>query len=199
MHYDREIFFDAVRDSLFSGALEQIQVDGQNVILAVWEYEAGGTPMTDPRWLAYMLATVYHECATRMWPIEEYGKGSGHEYGKVDPETGYAYYARGFVGLTWKDNYQKASSALGLIDERDLVWHPGLALDSLIAARVMFRGMAEGWFTGRKLGQYFNDTKDDPVNARQIINGNDRDTTIAGYHDLFLEALNEAAVGRGIV
>ena len=63
-----------------------------------------------------------------------------------------------------------------LIDDRDLVDHPEIALDSLIAARVMFRGMAEGWFTGRKLGQYFNEDEDDPVNARQIINGNDRTT-----------------------
>ena len=56
----------------------------------------------------------------------------------------------------------------------------------------MFRGMAEGWFTGRKLGQYFNDDEDDPVNARQIINGNDQDDLIAGYHRTFLAALEEA-------
>ena len=70
---DRDVYFDEVRNTLFSGALTQQQVDGQSVILAVWEYQAGGTPMTDIRWLAYMLATVYHECATRMWPTTEYG------------------------------------------------------------------------------------------------------------------------------
>jgi hypothetical protein len=192
--FDRDKYFDAVRDTLFSGALTQQQVDGQSVILAVWEYNAGGTPMTDRRWLAYMLATTYHECAQTMWPIEEYGKGAGYEYGEPDPQTGETYYARGFVGLTWKSNYDKASAALGLIDNRDLVWHPQLALDSLIATRVMFRGMAEGWFTGKKLGQYFNDERNDPVNARQIINGNDKDTLIAGYHEEFLAALNEAEI-----
>ena len=57
MPYDRDIYFDHVRDSLFEGALEQIHVDGQTVILAVWEYQGGGTPMDDQRWLAYMLAT----------------------------------------------------------------------------------------------------------------------------------------------
>ena len=46
------------------------------MILAVWEYQAGGTPMEDIRWLAYMLATVYKECATRMWPTTEYGSES---------------------------------------------------------------------------------------------------------------------------
>ena len=181
---NRDVYFNEVRDSLFSGALEQVQVDGQSVILAVWDYGAGGTPMTDLRWLAYMLATVYHETSIRMWPITEYGSDSylqGKEY--------WPYIGRGFVQLTWEDNYRKASSLLSLVDERDLVKHPEMALDSLIATRVMFRGMAEGWFTGKQLGDYFSDTKDDPINARQIINGNDCDELIAAYHDTFLAAL----------
>jgi hypothetical protein len=138
-----------------------------------------------------MLATVYHETATVFWPIREYGLGKGHEYGEPD-ENGNVFYGRGFVQLTWKDNYDKASAALGLINERDLVMHPDVALDSLIAARVLFRGCAEGWFTGSKLGDWFNETTDDPLNARRIINGNDRDELIAGYHDTFLEALETA-------
>ena len=181
---NRDVYFNEVRDSLFSGALEQVQVDGQSVILAVWDYGAGGTPMTDLRWLAYMLATVYHETSIRMWPITEYGSDSylqGKEY--------WPYIGRGFVQLTWEDNYRKASSLLSLVDERDLVKHPEMALDSLIATRVMFRGMAEGWFTGKQLGDYFSDSKDDALNARQIINGNDCDELIAAYHDTFLAAL----------
>lgn len=189
MRFDRDIYFAEVRQSLFAGALEQIHVDGQNVILAVWEYGAGGTPMTDERWLAYMLATTYHETATRMWPITEYGSP---EYLQSKPY--WPYIGRGFVMLTWEDNYRKAAAALGLIDERDLVAHPEMALDSLIATRCLFRGMAEGWYTGRKLGQYFNEDTDDPINARQIINGNDDDDLIAGYHDTFLEALHESMI-----
>jgi len=184
---DRDIYFDHVRVSLFSGALEQVHVDGQSVILAVWDYQAGGTPMSDIRWLAYMLATTYHETAQRMWPITELGSP---EY--LQSKTYYPYIGRGFVQLTWESNYDKVSKALSLIDERDLVVHPEVALDSLIATRILFRGMAEGWFTGKKLGQYFNSEKDDPVNARQIINGNDKDTLIAGYHDKFLAALTAA-------
>jgi hypothetical protein len=84
---------------------------------------------------------------------------------------------------------------LGLIDDRDLVSHPEVALDSLIAARLAFRGMAEGFYTDMQLGMYFNDTTDDPINARQIINGNDKDELIASYYDVFLEALI-AAQGR---
>jgi putative chitinase len=182
---NRVAYFDSVRSSLFGGALTQQQVDGQSVILALWEGDQTGTPMDDIRWLAYMLATPYVETDKKMWPIEEYGKGEGMKYGTT-------YYGRGFVQLTWEDNYDKASGALALIDDRDLVKHPQLALDSLIAARIMFRGMAEGWFTGKKLGEYFNEERDDPVNARQIINGNDRDEEIAGYHEEFLAALKGA-------
>lgn len=188
---DRDIYFAEVRDSMFGGALSQQQVDGQCVLLGLWDYQATGTPMEDERWLAYMLATVYHECATKMWPVTEYGND---EY--LQSREYWPYIGRGFVQLTWEENYRNASAALGLIEDRDLVTHPELALDSLISARILFRGCAEGWFTGKKLGQYFNDTTDDPINARQIVNGNDDDELIAGYHVTFLGAI-EAAQRRG--
>jgi putative chitinase len=182
---DREIYFDAVREHPFGGSLTQQQVDGQTVILAVWDVHY--PDYDDLRWLAYMLATTFHETATRMWPVTEYGSDSylqGKDY--------WPYIGRGFVQLTWEDNYRKAGNALDLIDDRDLVAHPEMALDSLIATRILFKGMMEGWFTGRDLTEYFNDERDDPVNARQIINGNDCDEQIAGDHKLFLDALDAA-------
>ena len=181
MPFDRDLYFDIVRDSLFGGTLEQVHVDGQNIVLAVWEYQ---TESDDLRWLAYMMATIHHECATRWWPITEYGSQS-----YLQGKPYYPYIGRGWVMLTWEDNYRKASQELGLVDERDLVAHPEMALDSLIATRVLFKGMAEGWFTGKKLKDYFNADRDDPINARQIINGNDDDELIAGYHRKFLDAL----------
>ncbi len=193
MYYDRTVYFNNVRATLFSGALAQDQVDGQSVILAAWEYQTG-MALVDERWLAYMLATTYHETATRMWPIEEYGKGAGHSYGEPDPETGQCYFGRGFVQLTWRENYGRASTELNLTDARDLVWQPQLALDSLIATRVLFRGMSQGWFTGKRLDDYFSDEEDDPVSARVIIN-NDVQTmgkTIAGYYEKFRAALEAA-------
>ena len=142
MRFSRDIYFEKVRDSLFGGSLEQVQVDGQNIVLAVWEYQKG----EDIRHLAYMLATIHHECAKRWWPIMEYGSDSylqGKEY--------WPYVGRGWVQLTWEDNYRRASQELNLTDERDLVEHPDMALDSLIATLVLFRGMDQGWFTGKKL------------------------------------------------
>ena len=93
---------------------------------------------------------------------------------------------------TWRENYARATKEIGLEGEDDLEWHAECALDLRIAARVMFQGMSVGWFTGRKLGDYFSELKDDPKNARQIVNGNDCDTMIAGYHELFLAALEDA-------
>jgi hypothetical protein len=183
-------YFSTIRQTMFSGALSQQQVDGQCVLIGLWNYQATGTPMTDIRWLSYLLATVYHECATKMWPVTEMGD---QEY--LQSREYWPYIGRGFVQLTWEGNYRNASAALGLIDDRDLVAHPEMALDSLISARVLFRGCAEGWFTGEKLGSYFNDEIDDPINARRIVNGNDRDELIAGYHEKFLTALKEAEAG----
>ena len=112
-------------------------------ILGLCESNYTGTPMTDIRWLAYILATVYHECATTMWPITEYGSQS-----YLQGKPYWPYIGRGFVMITWEDNYRRASQELSLTGTRDLVEHPELALDSLISARILFRGMAEGWFTG---------------------------------------------------
>lgn len=209
-NFDRKIYFDAVRKSLFSGSLSQQQVDGQEAILGEWEVQPWEQPLTDVRWLAYMLATTLHETASKMWPVEEYGKGSGMEYGKPDPETGQTYYGRGYVQLTWRDNYRKATVELGLKGDADLEWHAEMALEPQIAADIMFRGMAEGWFrsdgNGRQtLLRYFDADTDDPYGAREIING-DRKTVpdwsngvsignlIAGYHREFLAALEAAAV-----
>lgn len=196
--FDRKEFFDKVRGPLFSGSLTQQQVDGMNFILDEWE----AAPLSDDlRHLAYPLATTKHETASTMWPIEEYGKGSGMSYGKPDPETGQTYYGRGFVQLTWRDNYRNATAKLGLPDADDLEWHADRALDPTIAADIMFRGMWEGWFRApNKLTTYFSDTKDDAFGAREIINGDKNTipswangqkigTLIAGYHKTVLSAL----------
>jgi hypothetical protein len=204
--FDREIYFNAVRASLFSGTLSQTQVDGQNAILADWEgtYERSHD---DLRFLANPLAQAYHETAQEMYPIEEYGAPTcgGAEYAKVDPETGNRFYGRGLIQLTWKDNYRLSSQKLGLTGDNDLMWHPEKALDPFIAGHIMFRGMLEGWFRAdskgpQTLARYFNKTADDVYGAREIINGDKSKVPswsngvsignlIKGYHKKFLAAL----------
>lgn len=188
--FDRKIYFDSVRQSLFGGAMDQGQVDGQNALLSVWEWR----PTSDDlRHFAYMLATTYHETAQTMCPIEEYGKGKGHDYGETDPETNQAYYGRGFVQLTWRDNYHRASAELRLAGTKlDMEWDAKRALDVVIASKVMFKGMIEGWFTGKKLPDYFNENTEDPTGARKIINPDDKGPLIAGYYEDFLSALHES-------
>lgn len=183
MIYNRKKFFDAVRKSF--GPLKQSQVDGFNFILSAWEREY---PKGDVRYLAYPLATTWHETAATMQPIEEYGRGKGRKYGPT------GFWGRGYVQLTWDYNYKKASEKLKALYgiDVDLVKNPEKALDPQIAVLIMFAGMIEGWFTGRRLAQYFNSTVDDPENARRIINGTDRAAKIAGYHKAFLAALKEA-------
>ena len=66
---------------------------------------------------------------------------------------------------------------------------PALAMRPDVAAAILFYGMVEGWFTGKKLADYFGPGRNDPVGARRIINGTDKAATIAGYHATFVDAL----------
>ena len=162
-----------MRGSLFHGGITQQQVDGMDAILDAWE----DNPRSDNlRHLSYPLATTAHETGFTMQPIEEYGKGSGMEYGKLDPETGQTYYGRGYVQLTWRDNYARADKELSFTGEDSCEWHAENALDPDTAAEIMFQGMEEGWFRGDEKGRqtlerYFNETTDDSYSAREIING----------------------------
>lgn len=173
-------FYDAWRKEF--GALTQERVEGINALIA--EMEARG--WDDPRWWAYTLATAWHETGKTMRPLEEYGRGKGRPYGVPNAATGHTYFGRGFVQLTWWDNYRKLGDALGL----DLVNRPELALDPVNAAQIMCEGMEQGLFTGTSLSRYFNAHVDDPVNARRIVNGTDRAQQIADYHEKALRAVN---------
>jgi hypothetical protein len=185
--YERKYFFDSVRAMLFYGNLTQSQVDGMNYLLDTWEKSF---PAGDERWLAYALATTYHETAMEMRPIEEYGKGQGYPYGEPTGPYGKCYYGRGHVQLTWEENYVKASNELlGYDVKADLHKFPEDALEDGISALILYDGMSDGWFTGKKLGDYFYDQWENPVDARAIVNGTDKADLIASYYWKFKEAL----------
>src|SRR3954471_13721270 len=107
---NRKFFFDQIRQSLFGGSIKPSQVVGLTAILDEWEANHWNS---DDRWLAYILATPYHETDKTMQPIREYGRGKGKAYGNPDPQTGQVYYGRGLVQLTWFDNYRKAANHFG--------------------------------------------------------------------------------------
>ena len=182
--HDPSTFFAIIRDTIFHGTISQPQVDGINAILDGW---SNLSPNADPRYIAYSLATAYWETDRTMQPIAEYGLGANHPYGKPAGPNNQIYYGRGYVQLTWLANYQRARDMLKL----DFVANPGLALDPLNAAHIMILGMLQGWFTGRKLSDFFIGTRSDWVDARTIINGHDHDSLIAAYALHFYHAITD--------
>jgi putative chitinase len=199
---NRKVFFDAIRPKLFRGSLSQSQVEGMEIILDAWDKLQISS---DLRHLAYPFATAYLETDRTMQPIKEYGDKAyftknydirgrnpkrARALGNIRPGDGIRFCGRGFVMLTWHDNYEKASRVVG----HDLVADPDAAMRPEFAAPIMFLGMRDGWFTGHKLSEYFDRDTNDPVNARRIINGLDRAEEIAVSHKAFFAAL-EAAHG----
>lgn len=175
-------FFDFIRSQF--GPLNQTQVDGYNALLA--EYGASG--WIDSRWFAYLLATAWHETDFTMQPVRE--AFWENEAWRERHLRYYPWYGRGFVQLTWATNYERADHELELNDT--LIHDPDKALDLDIAARIIFRGMAEGWFTGRKLSDYINNNTCDYVDSRRIINGLDRAAAIAAYAQKFEKCIKAA-------
>jgi hypothetical protein len=187
---NRTIFYDTVRTG-FARKLFQGQIEGMESILNRWEISG----LSDDRWLAYMLATAWHETATTMQPVEEIGRGMGRRYGKKVKFSGELYttpdkiyYGRGLVQITWYENYELMSKVTGV----DLLNHPERALEMDIATHIMFHGMRNGSFTGRRLSRYFNSVGANWEGARAIINGEDRAELIAGYGRLFHKAIIKA-------
>ncbi len=187
MAINKKFFFDNAKITLFGGKMSQKQVDGLSAILLEWE---ANYSKSDDRFLAYMLATTHHETDTKMQPIDEYGKGSGRPYGsrlklakdnkgKNIPytDTTEIFYGRGFVQLTWYENYDKAGKKLG----KNFIQNAEGVKVLENATKIMFLGMMEGWFTGKKLSDYFNINKEDWYNARRIINGTDKAELIKSY------------------
>jgi hypothetical protein len=195
-----ELFFAKIRElRIFPQSLNQNQVNGMNEIIkdclkAKW-------PISH---VAYALATAYHETARTMQPIKEYGgtayftrlydiTGSKPEraraHGNTSAGDGPKYCGRGYVQLTWKNNYKRAEEELNV----PLVANPDLALNPDIASDIMILGMSQGWFTGKKNSDYLptkdKGTKSQFMDARKIINGTDDHEEIAEIALKFQSAL----------
>lgn len=176
---DPEAFYREVRK--VTGPLDKAQVEVIEALLAA----AATWPVA---WLAYGLATAWHEA--RLKPIEEIGKGKGLRYGVPGRNGGQIPYGRGLVQITHDDNYERADKELDL--NGALIRNYALALRPDIAVAILVNGMEEGWFTGKKLGDYLPvrlGTVMQFIEARRIINVTDRAQLIAGYAQSFQGAL----------
>lgn len=212
MAINRKFFFDTVRARLFGGRLTAKQVEGMTAILDVWEKEFWNQ---DDRILAYCLATAYHETDKTMQPIREYG-GKAYfirrywdnvkirkQLGNRSPEDAYLRSGRGQVQLTGYSNDVRATKEIReqcpeLVRDFecrtqtvfDIVAEPAQALDLKVSVAVLLLGSIQGWFTGRKLTQFFTETVENWVKARSVINGRDKENLIADHAKKFYSAIS---------
>lgn len=195
---NRATFFKNVKP-LFK-RLSKTQVLGIEGIIDAFEDVGDGKIQT----LAYALATSYHETGKRMVPVREGfaktdagarkavtslavkrgPKSAVSQYAKPVGPYDNVYYGRGYVQLTWLDNYKSSSKDAGV----DLVRNPDAMLDPVISARVLIIGLLDGRWNGRKKG-LASYLPNDPVQARRTVNVLDKADVIAGYYKHFLYAL----------
>ncbi|WP_299843770.1 hypothetical protein [uncultured Roseovarius sp.] len=198
---NRLFFFDTVRLTLFDGKLQKKQVEGLTGLLDYWEKNHAAK---DDRWLAYVLATAHHEVDRRMQPIKEYG---GDRYffrmydiqgdrphvaralGNLAKGDGVLFHGRGFVQLTGRANYADWQKRLG-IDLTSSRAKADQVLKLKVATQILFEGMIKGTFTGKKLGDYFMNVKQDWEGARRIINGTDKKKLIASHAKAYYAAIS---------
>ncbi|PJR89942.1 chitinase [Ochrobactrum sp. 695/2009] len=205
---NKTTFFAYARRAPFGGRLSQAQVDGTSAILA--EAERRGLPDEQT---AYVLATAFHETGGKMQPVAENlnyttaaqirktwpsrfstvgaaqpyvrnpqalaNKVYGGRMGNTGANDGWIYRGRALAQITGKDNYKK----YGLGD------NPDAALEMATAIRILFDGMINGKFTGKRLADYFGAGWSAPQDARAIVNGSDKASLIAGYYRNFLDSL----------
>lgn len=154
---------------------------------------------------AYVLATAFWETARTMEPVREtLAPTDEAAIARLDrawsrgqlpwvsaPYWREGWFGRGYVQLTHEANYARAGRLLGI----DLVGNPSLALEPDIAATILVRGMAEGWFTGKRLSDYITLQRSDFVGARRVVNGTDRAQAIAELARDYDDALRAEGYG----
>lgn len=190
-------FYDFLRgNSMLGPKISAAEFEGCDNIL-----RACGTAGWGVSWVAYALATTYHETAHTMQPVKEIGgtayftrmydiRGNrphvARDLGNTEPGDGARFPGRGYVQLTGRRNYVKATAKLRALGyDVDLVADPDRAMDPEIAAVILVLGMREGWFTGRDIDDDLPagrpGTLAQFVASRDIINGRDKQDLIAGY------------------
>lgn len=207
-----------------SGTLKQEQVDGLNELLSFIESDPYITDAAWAAYMLatakHETADTFkpiHEYGSRAYFIKRYGGQTsiGKRLGNDTPEEGADYAGRGYPQATGEDNYEKSEQAirkeypevvaafeartgkkfdLTVGDQPNDKSDPDNMMDPQIAYVTMSYGMRKGMFTGKKLGDYFGPGKNDPINARRIINGLDRASLIASYHRKFETILKDSLI-----
>lgn len=187
--YDSEKFIEGVvRDF---GAPNLSQEQGFLFLLSKLQDSAKIT-RTDAQ--GYALSTIWWETDQTMQPITEKDNKS-KTYLRGKPY--WPWIGKGYVMLTWEDNYRKFGKALGI----DLIAEPTKVNEPETAWLILEEGMTnmdlgfkDPEFTKYTLEQFFNETTQDFYNARKIINPGDKKTyqIIADNAEKFYKILEEA-------
>lgn len=198
-----------MRDSSILGPkITQPEFEGCEVLL-----NASANDNWPLAWVAYVLATAFHETRGTMQPVKEaywLSKAAADKYffkmydiqgarpakarelGNLSPGDGVKYAGRGYPQVTGKRNYAELSKALGV----DLINNPDLLMQAKVAADATIFGMRTGLFTGVGLGKYLpNDnskaTRAQLKEARRVVNGVDKDDEIADIAIVFQDGVHE--------
>ena len=170
-----------------NGYLDSAENPDKQIVSEQWIYnKAIEYWITDKHQIAYILSTVKWECAFKnqkeIW-------WENRNYWKVDSSTWKAYYGRGFIQLTHKENYEKYTSIIKSSwkdfkdnngntlkwSEIDLVNNPDIILQSNDLAVFILMDWMKNWWPDRietkKISYYINDAKTDYYHARSIVNG----------------------------
>lgn len=198
---------------LYGKTLTADRKQGFNAIFDSWDAVESYDSL---EWLAYELATAWHETGGRMQPVREgfatsdagaytavtkYCKAQGIYNYATRHTNGNSYYGRGYVQLTHAVNYKKMGEHFGLGDA--LYANPDKVLDPHTGAKILIHGMMDGLFRPSKgtLLDYFNGSSQKWFEARDLING-DKDkkpawtggkkigTIIADYGKAFVSVLH---------
>lgn len=183
---NRSTFFANIKSIFpngFNGEVGKKRIEGIDTILDEWESRDDITANQ----LAYIFATAIWETGYTVQPIKE---GGGEAYLKT--KKYYPWYGRGYVQLTWEKNYKFAGDKIGV----NLIADKNKALNPDVAIKVLFEGMRDGWFTGKKLSNYIVGNSYDYVEARRIINGVDKKNEIAAIALKVKKALDKSEVAN---
>ena len=178
-------FYNSLRAHLFEGPISQTQVNGIDAILT-------GISQADwpIAWAAYGFATAFWETNKTMEPVKE-AYWLSEDWRRKNLRY-YPWYGRGLVQTTWERNYQHTDDVLDL--NGTLMKTPDLLLTLAVAVPALVHGMSEGWYSGRKLSDTLPRdrlaTKEEFRLSRPIINGHDKDSTIADIAMEWQDALS---------
>jgi large-conductance mechanosensitive channel len=215
MKFDHKKVFDGFKQ-LFVPQMTHEQTSGLEFLITSFEQDA---IWSDVRYIAYALATVWHETAYTFQPIQEFGGSSyferrygshtkvGRRLGNDAPGEGAKYSGKGYVQLTGESNYEKLEDIIRKQNpeivqdfERrsgqrfDLTDYAYQAKDPQLAFLIMTIGMFRGLYTGVAFRHYINNRETNYKEARRIINGTDKQIAIAGYAVKFEKILRAALV-----